>query len=486
MKERLEAAVADAAAFVESRPVEAIAAIEPPALAEVLRELAALRAARREGEQWALMLQWSDGENPAVADIYAWVNERLPRLDEAIRHFELAWMAIPDERAGLSPDDEGVARDRHYLLSVRRFTPFMLSPAEERVLSAREASAGTAWKSLRDRTLGGPDDALRRRHRASASGRCPSSSRRAARTPTGRYAGGRPSATSELVEPALPVLAQCYDAVVADRLSVDRLRGHDDPMAAAEPRERDRRARGRGAARRGRGASWHRAALVRGQGAPARPGAPGLDRPVCGRAIEAPPLPWDEGRRLTVEVFDGLSPALGAEAERFFSEQRIDAETRRGKPYGAFCIWPSTRVPGFALVNWSGQLGDLVALAHELGHGTHYALAAGAQTDNSFEPGLTVAEIPSTFAELRLVDHLLEIDPELGRAALLARARPDGRRRVHGDGPRAVRAARPTPPGPRDRRSRRNDSSELCGAELAEVEATPSPTSRSCARRPGP
>ena len=76
-------------------------------------------------------------------------------------------------------------------------------------------------------------------------------------------------------------------------------------------------------------------------------------------------------------------------------------------------------MPGFALVNWSGQLGGLVALAHELGHGTHYALAVKAQTDNSFEPGLTIAEIPSTFAELRLVDHLLETDPELGRAALV-------------------------------------------------------------------
>jgi oligoendopeptidase F len=113
-----------------------------------------------------------------------------------------------------------------------------------------------------------------------------------------------------------------------------------------------------------------------------------------------------------------LTPALGREAERFFDERRIDAEPRRGKPYGAFCVWPSTRVPGFALVNWSGQLRDLVMLTHELGHGTHFALAAQVQTDNSFNPGLTVAEVPSTFAQLRLVDQLLETDAQLGRAAL--------------------------------------------------------------------
>jgi oligoendopeptidase F len=416
MKERLDAAVVDAAAFVERRPVDAIAAIEAPALAEALRELAALRAARREGEQWALVLQWSDGENPDVADISAWVDERLPRLDEAIRHFELAWMAIPDDRAGVLAGDERVAAERHYLLSVRRFAPFMLTPGEERVLSAREASASSAWKSLRDRTLG---SLVTRFDDGTGEREWTLSELEAARrsNPDRELRRKATAATRELVQPALPVLAQCYDAVVADRLSVDRLRGHDDPMAA---RNLENEIDGQVVEQLLAAAEAHRATGWRWFTTKAR--LLGLERldtiDLSAAAIEAPQLPWDEGRRLTVEVFESLSPRLGAEAERFFTEQRVDAEMRRGKPYGAFCIWPSTRVPGFALVNWSGQLGDLVALVHELGHGTHYALATAAQSDNSFEPGLAVAEIPSTFAELWLVDHLLEVDPELGRAVL--------------------------------------------------------------------
>jgi hypothetical protein len=86
----------------------------------------------------------------------------------------------------------------------------------------------------------------------------------------------------------------------------------------------------------------------------------------------------------------------------------------------AFCVWPSTRVPGFVSVNWTGQLRDLVMLTHELGHGTNWGLAARAQTDNSLKPGIAVAEVPSTFAELLLVEHLLSTDEDLGRA-LLAR-----------------------------------------------------------------
>jgi oligoendopeptidase F len=154
MKERLEAAVADAAAFVERWPVKLLETIEPTSLLALLRELAEIRAARDEARHWAFMLSMTDSENPAVLDIRAWVDSRSPRLDDAIRHFELAWMALPDDRARLLAEDEAVARDRHYLLGVRRFRPFRLSPAEERALSARDASAVTAWQVLRTRTLG--------------------------------------------------------------------------------------------------------------------------------------------------------------------------------------------------------------------------------------------------------------------------------------------------------------------------------------------
>jgi oligoendopeptidase F len=416
MRERIDDAVAAAAAFVERWPVGAIEGIDPPALAEALGELADLRAARSEAAEWPFLLQWSDGENPAVADVSAWVEERLPRLDEAIRHFELAWMGLPEERARTLADDELVAPDRHYLLSVRRFAPFMLSPAEERALTAREASANTAWRSLRDRTLGALtvpfDDGSGEREWSL-------SELEAARRSNPERGARRAAAaaTRELVEPVLPVLAQCYDAVVADRLSLDGLRGHDDPMSA---RNLENEIDGRVVERLLTAAEAHYDLGRRWFATKARLlGLERLDMIDLGvAAIGSPPLRWDEGRRLTVEVFESLSPSVGAEAERFFAEQRVDAEIRRGKPFGAFCVQPSTRVPGFALVNWSGELGDLVALTHELGHGVHFAFAGRSQTDNSFKSGLTVSEIPSTFAELRLVDHLLEVEPELGRVAL--------------------------------------------------------------------
>jgi oligoendopeptidase F len=416
MRERLEGAVADAAAFVERWSAESLETIEPAGLRELLHELADLRAAGYEARQWAFALRMTDSENPAVLDIRAWVDNLSPRLDDAIRHFELAWMALPDNRARSLAEDEAVARDRHYLLSVRRFGPFKLSPAEERALSAREASASTAWQTLRDRTLGSLsarfDDGTGERE-------WPLSELESAR----RFHRERDvrrraqETTTAVFEPVLPVLAHCYDSLVADRLAVDRLRGHGDPI---DPANLENELDG-GMVEALLAASeahieiahrWFRrkAELL------------GLERldavDLQSGALDERLLPWDEARRLVVDMFGKVTPALGTEAERFFSENRIDAEPRRGKPFGFFMLWPSTRVPGFVNVNWSGQLKELAILTHELGHGTHKALAAQAQTDNSLKQGFATAEIPSTFAELLLVEHLLSTDEDLGRALL--------------------------------------------------------------------
>ena len=418
MKERLEGAVADAAAFVERWPADAIETIEPERLAALLGELAELRAAHDEGEYWAMLLTWTDSGNPAVQDVQAWVDNRLPRFDEAIRHFELAWTASPDDRASELADSEDVARDRHYLRSVRRFKPFQLSPAEERALSTREASAASAWKSLRDRTLGALvapfDDGTGERD-------WPLSDLESARRvhPDRDVRRRAQEATNALIEPVLPVLAHCYDALVADRLAVDQLRGFSDPMAPRVLQDELDSAVVEGLLAAAEehveiGHRWFRA----------KADLLGLDRldaidtaaPIDADAS----MEWEAGRKLVVDMFAGLTPEMGAEAERFFSEHRIDAETRPGKPAGAFCAWPSTRTTGFVLVNWHGRIGDVLTTAHELGHGVHAALSVQAQSDNSFKTGLAIVEIPSTFAELRFVDSLLEEDHPLARP-LLAR-----------------------------------------------------------------
>ena len=416
MKARLDAAVADAEAFVERWPADAVAGLEPEELAGLLGELADIRAARVEAEYWAMLLTWTDSGNPAVQDVQAWVDDRIPRFDEAIRHFELAWTAVPDERAQELAG--AVGRDRHYLLSVRRFKPYQLSPAEERALSTRDAAAASAWKSLRDRTLGALvaqfDDGTGERE-------WPLSDLESARRvhPDREVRRRAQAATQALMEPVLPVLAHCYDSLVADRLAVDRLRGYSEPIAprCLEDELDPAVVEGLLAAAEEHVADGHRWFRVKA-------GLLGLDR-LDAVDTAAPigaddSIGWESGRKLVVDMFAGLTPEMGIEAERFFSEHRIDAEPRQGKPAGAFCAWPSTRTTGFVLVNWNGRVGDVLTVAHELGHGVHAALSTKEQSDNSFQTGLAIVEVPSTFAELRFVDALLAADHPLARP-LLAR-----------------------------------------------------------------
>ena len=415
MKERLEKAAADAASFVGRWPVEAIEAIEPAELAELLREVANIRAAREEGKWWAFLLALTDSENPHVLDVQAWVDSRLPRFDDALQQFELGWSLIPDERAEELFLDEGLRHERHYLMSLRRFRPFMLSLAEERALRAREASASTAWMSLRTRVLGGLaatfDDGSGPREWSL-------SELQGLRDHPDRDVRRLGLETiRQLLEPVLPLIASCYDAVVADRLAVDAIRGHIDPM---EQTNLENELENESVETLLLATEAHFELGERWFGVKARElGLARLDTVDLLAPVFGPkPISWQDAQRLAVGVFAGITSTLGAEAERFFSERRIDAEPRAGKPYGAMCVWPSTRVPGFVIVNWSGTVFDLVMLTHELGHGTHFAIARRTQTDNSFKPGFALAEVPSTFAQLRLVDDLLAAGDELARPML--------------------------------------------------------------------
>jgi oligoendopeptidase F len=416
MKERLEVAVAAAGSFSDRWPLESIAAIESVALAELLHELAELRAARMEAERWVFMLAMTDAENPTVRDLQAWVDGRLPRFDEALRHFELAWVEMPDDRAELLAASPEVIQERHYLRSLRRFRPFLLSPAEERVLAARDATASSAWKSFYLRTLGAStarfddgegerDWGLSELEAASRSNPDREVRRRAAEV------------VEELLAPVLPVLAQCYDSLVADHLSVDALRGHADPM---ERRNLENEIDAGLVEQLLAASEAHHALAQRWFEVKAR--LLGLERldtiDLIAPALDAPVIAWDEGHRFAVDVFANLSPTLADHAEAFFADCRIDAEPRVGKHFGGFCAWPSTRGTGFLYLNWTGSLLDLGMLTHELGHGTHFAVAAAAQSDNSFEPGLTITEVPSTFAHLRLVDDQLAAGTALARPLL--------------------------------------------------------------------
>jgi oligoendopeptidase F len=116
---------------------------------------------------------------------------------------------------------------------------------------------------------------------------------------------------------------------------------------------------------------------------------------------------FETSKNLVLEAYGMFSPLFGKIIERFFSEERIDVLPRPGKSGGAFCMGISPSLPPFVLLNHTGNLRDVATLAHELGHGLHFVLAQR-QSMLNYHPPLPLAETASVFGEMLLTKLLLQ------------------------------------------------------------------------------
>jgi len=124
-------------------------------------------------------------------------------------------------------------------------------------------------------------------------------------------------------------------------------------------------------------------------------------------AMETRKISFDEAKEAVLAAFGSFSPQLGKVAEAFFVDRRIDVLPRPGKSGGAFCQGMLPGLPPYVLVNFTGTPRDVATLAHELGHGVHFALSQG-QNLFHYQAPLPFAETASVFGEMLLTRHLLD------------------------------------------------------------------------------
>jgi oligoendopeptidase F len=389
-------------------------------LGEALAELAAIDNELSRLASYGHLRETVDVTSDENRDLSQTVDRILVEAGNALRFFELEWMALPDGVATTLAQAPEVARDRHYLVAMRRFAPHTLSEPEERMLSERSPAAVSAWQTLSSQitsTLEVPFDA--------GDGPEPHTIDRLlahVRDTRREIRIAALNALYEALEPHAPILAHSYDTLVGDRLAMDRLRGYASPMdpthlrnelpGAAVDLMMDAVERHYGLAHR-----WFRtkARIL------------GLDRlaladqyaPIGGaRSVD-----FAEARGLIETSFAEFSPRIAKVATSVFDERRIDAEPRAGKRGGAFCSPVAQDADPYILMNFTDRMDDVMTLAHELGHGMHFALSGASQTALSAHTGLALAEVPSTFAELVTFGYVLarEEDPATRRALLCER-----------------------------------------------------------------
>ena len=118
---------------------------------------------------------------------------------------------------------------------------------------------------------------------------------------------------------------------------------------------------------------------------------------------------YDFGKaaEMVMESFGTFDPKLASLAKRVFDDEHLDSEVRKGKRGGAFCWSVTPEMSPWVLLNYQGRADDVATMAHELGHAIH-AMLAEHHNIFTFHSSLPLAETASTFAEMMLVDQLLE------------------------------------------------------------------------------
>jgi oligoendopeptidase F len=402
VESRLQEAIERAGRFAE-RHAGRLGELDSGSLAEAMRELAAITELVGRAGYYAALRFSTDTADPANGALLQRVQEQETAIQTKLLFFELEWAALAEERAEqlLAPDE--LAFCRHHLRNVRRYREHLLSEPEEKILTEKALTGAGAWTRLFEELTsaiaveldadGEPvalDVALSRLSLPDRGER-----RKAAEAVTAALA------------PGLRTRAFLFNTLLADKATDDRLRRYPHWLAARNLANEasDESVQALIEAVRGRyeiARRWYRlkARLL------------GVERladydRMAAVTEDEVSYPFAQAREVVLDCYSSFSPELGGLAKRFFDERHVDAPVRPAKRGGAFCASAVPEVFPYVLLNYTARRRDVLTLAHELGHGVHFALAAKQGIFHQHTP-LTLAETASVFGETIVFGRLLE------------------------------------------------------------------------------
>jgi oligoendopeptidase F len=424
---RLDEALTRSRAFAE-RYAGKLDEFDRAGLAEAMRELAAIHDLVGRAGTYAALDFSTDTSDPARGALLQRTQEQGTAIETTLLFFELEWAALPDERVQelLDGGDEDLDFCRHHLLSARRYRDHLLSEPEEKILAEKSLTGASAWSRLFEELTSAIEVEL-----AAAAGDAGEDGSGAKRVPLDLALSNLVLPDRELrrttaeaitaaLQPGLRTRAFLFNTLLADKATDDRLRHYPHWLAARNLSNEagDESVQALIEAVRGRyeiARRWYRlkARLL------------GVERiadydRMAAVTDDDVTYTFAQAREVVLDCYSSFSPELGALARRFFDERYIDAPLRPGKRGGAFCASAVPAVHPYVLLNYTSRRRDVLTLAHELGHGVHFALAARQGVFHQGTP-LTLAETASVFAETIVFGRLLAEDSTpASRLALLA------------------------------------------------------------------
>jgi oligoendopeptidase F len=324
-----------------------VATLDAGGLADAMTKMAELQEVQGRVGYYAMLRFSENTSDPERGALMMKVQERSTTLATRLVFFELEWAEVDDATADALLADPRLDFCAHHLRSSRRYRDHLLSEPEEKLLTEKSVSGGSAWVRLFDEltsaitvdlpaaSTGGPEGETTTVGLEQGLSMLQHPDRDLRRTAAEAVTVG--------LEPGLRTRAFVFNTLLLDKSVDDRLRGY--PSWISE----------RNLANEASDESVQALidAVVGRYDLPQRwyalkAGVLGIDRladydRMASVAQDETSIGWDEARTIVLDSYASFSPQLADIARRFFDERWIDAPTRPGKRPGAFCATPSRR-----------------------------------------------------------------------------------------------------------------------------------------------
>jgi oligoendopeptidase F len=411
-------AAGDLARRVEAFAAEVDAAIDTAAgldVGETLERFGPLEEQVEVIREYAEMRTYLDAAGPATREVVDACVDAAARAEATLERALDAIAARAAEVGGIEPGPAA-----HRLQRVARLRARRPSPEAERAWAAREQSARGRWVRLYERT----EAALRidfddgTGEHAWGLGELLKLLRR----PEPELRRAAYDAAVGAYETVTEVVAACWDAVVADRVAEDELRGRAHPaQATLDDDELDL-----DALETLIDAVWGRLDLrhdLLSRQAAMLGVRPLLVADTEGEPAGVAPIAWEQAWEVAVAALGDVDPLLVDDAQALLQLGRVDVAPRPGRQLYAVTCRTALDPPAYLALWFTGRVTGVTTLGHELGHAT--ALGAAHRSQPALGRGWPrgALEVPSILAEIVTGDRLVLERPSDASAVRVVAAR---------------------------------------------------------------
>ncbi|MEM5790243.1 MAG: oligoendopeptidase F, partial [Syntrophobacteraceae bacterium] len=130
-----------------------LAELSASEFSEAVRSLEALNERARKLIAHAYLFFSTRTHDSAASALFQSQKEFMSELYRDTLFFELEWTKLEEGRVKSLLSDPDLSGYRHFLESLRRYAPYLLSEPEERILAEKEPAGASAWNALFDKIL---------------------------------------------------------------------------------------------------------------------------------------------------------------------------------------------------------------------------------------------------------------------------------------------------------------------------------------------